>query len=182
MLHLHCSVYTHCWIAPSSSVVDLSSSQQSVGCTWSWRPKNSELDFSEATYQQSQASFQGCFKDNFRLFAGFYFPYRWTFLLVYIFLKDFSAYYTTVGGCLLFILTLHTICQPYIKRAHNIIDALLIAHLVINNSLSLYNYHKSHNRRVQYGATVSPAIVQLVLIYLPLVTCNDGCVIHSCLL
>ena len=114
-------------------------------------------------------SFQGCFKDNLRFFAGLYFLYRWTFLLLHWGTGNFSAYYTGTGGILVFMLTLHTVCQPYIKRVHNIIDTLLFANLVLINSLSFFNYHKTRSQRVQYSATVSAAIVQQVLIYLPLI-------------
>ena len=113
-------------------------------------------------------SFQSCFKDNLRFFAGLYFLYRWTLLLVY-FVKDFSQYYTTVGTILLLILMLHTIFQPYTKKCHNLIDALLFADLLLINSLSSFNFQKINSRKAQYGATVTPAIVQLVLIYSPLV-------------
>ena len=112
-------------------------------------------------------SIQGCFKDNLRFFAGLYFLYRWSILLTCN--GNFSTYYTAVGDIIILILTLHTICQPYIKRAHNIIDALLLADLALINSLSFLNYHKSLSQGMQYGATISPAIVQLVLLYLPLV-------------
>lgn len=125
-------------------------------------------------------SFQGCFKDNLRFFAGLYFLYRWTVLLVYISANDFGIYYTTIGGMLLFILTLHTICQPYIKRAHNITDTLLLSNLVLIISLSSYNYHKSRSRKIHYGATVPVAIVQLVLIYLPLVVLGVYLLFVSC--
>ena len=114
-------------------------------------------------------SFQGCFKDNLRFFAGLYFLYRWTFLLFHWGTGNFSAYYTGTGGILVFMLTLHTICQPYIKRVHNIIDTLLFANLVLINYLSFFNYHKTRSQRIQYSATVSAAIVQQVLIYLPLI-------------
>ena len=113
-------------------------------------------------------SFQGCFKDNLRFFAGLYFLYRWTFLLFHWGTGNFSAYYTGIGGILVFMLTLHTVCQPYIKRVHNVIDTLLFANLVLINSLSFFNYHKTRSQRVQYSATVSAAIVQQILIYLPL--------------
>ena len=113
-------------------------------------------------------SFQSCFKDNLRFFAGLYFLYRWTLLFVY-FVKDFSQYYTTVGTILLLILMLHTIFQPYSKKHHNLIDALLFANLLLINSLSSFNFQKINSRKAQYGATVVPAVVQLVLIYLPLV-------------
>jgi hypothetical protein len=115
-------------------------------------------------------SIQGCFKDNFRFFAGLYFLYRWIVLIIYMTTKGFSAYYTAVGGVFLLILTVHTICQPYIKRVHNIIDTLLFANLLLINSLSFFNYYRSRGQRdIEQGGTVLPAIVQLVLIYLPMI-------------
>ena len=81
----------------------------------------------------------------------------------------YSAYFTGTGGILLFMLTLHTICQPYVKRAHNIVDTLLLANLVLINYISFFNFHKSRSHSLDYGATVSAASIQLVLIYLPLI-------------
>ena len=84
--------------------------------------------------------------------------------------RGYSAYHTAVGGIFLLILTIHTICQPYIKRVHNIIDTLLFANLVLITSLSFFNYYRSRSQRdIQEGGTVLPAAVQLVLIYLPMV-------------
>ena len=111
-------------------------------------------------------SIQGCFKDDFRFFAGLYFLYRWVFQLLYM-VKGFSLYYVGVGIFTLFILVLHSICQPYVKRLHNIIDALLLVDLALINILGFYTYHVSHNHRdLQY--VIVPVVVQLVLIYLPL--------------
>lgn len=84
------------------------------------------------------------------------------------FVTSYDEYYTMIGCVLLFILTMHTICQPYIKTAHNVIDALLFVDLILINSLSYFNFHKVSSQKAQYGTTVTPAIVQLVLIYLPL--------------
>ena len=114
-------------------------------------------------------SFQGCYRDNFRFFAGLHFLYRWSFLLIHWNSITYSIYFTGTGGILLFMLTLHTICQPYVKRAHNIVDTLLLANLVLINYLSFFNYHKSRSHSLDYGATVSAASIQLVLIYLPLI-------------
>ena len=115
-------------------------------------------------------SIQGCFKDNFRFFASLYFLYRWMVLIIYMTTRGFSAYFTAVGGAFLLILTIHTVCQPYIKRAHNIIDTLLFANLVLISSLSFFNYYRSRGQRdIERGGTILPATVQLVLIYLPLV-------------
>ena len=113
-------------------------------------------------------SFQGCYKDNFRFFAGLYFLYRWTFLSIHWNTGNFGAYFTGTGGILLFMFTLHTICQPYIKREHNIIDALLFANLILINALSFFNFHKRRSREIEYEATVTAVTIQLVLIYLPL--------------
>ena len=126
-------------------------------------------------------SIQGCFKDNFRFFAGLYFLYRWIILIVYMNTNGFSAYYTAVGCVFLFILTLHTICQPYISRIHNITDTLLFADLVLINSLSFFNYYRSRTLRgIELGGTVRPATVQLVLIYLPIVVMCVYLVIVLC--
>ena len=112
-------------------------------------------------------SFQGCFKDNFRFLAGLYFLYRWTILIIST-TTEFNIYYIAISSVLLFILSLHTIAQPYLKRAHNIIDTLLFSNLILINFLSLFNYHSSHSQQ-SINSMVSSAAVQLVLIYLPLV-------------
>ena len=121
-----------------------------------------------SVYKPLLDSFQGCFKDNFRFFAGLYFLYRWCFPLAR-FSSEFSNYYTSVGGILVFILTLHTICQPYIKRAHNIIDTLLFSNLTLINFLLFFNYHKSRSQKPNNDAISSSVAVQLMLIYLPVV-------------
>ena len=115
-------------------------------------------------------SIQGCFKDDFRFFAGLYFLYRWIILVIYINPGKFNVYYTVVSAVLLFILILHTICQPYIKRIHNIIDALLFANLLLINFLSSFNYHRSRGyKEIKHGPMVLSYIIQMLLIYLPLV-------------
>ena len=115
-------------------------------------------------------SFQSCFKDNMRFFAGLYFLYRWIILLAYAATQSYSIYYITIIGGLLGILVVHTVFQPYVKRAHNIIDTLLLADLIIISCLSFYNYHRNHYLRgVKHSTTTPAAILQLVLIYLPLI-------------
>ena len=114
-------------------------------------------------------SFQGCFKDNLRFFAGLYFLYRWIFMLIHISTVGYLAYYTDIGIFLVVILTIHTICQPYTRRLHNIIDALLLCILVIINALSLFNFHKSNllNPKLSNRAVYYALVEQLVLISLP---------------
>lgn len=115
-------------------------------------------------------SIQGCFKDNFRFFSGLYFLYRWIILVIFMTPDVFNVYYTVVSAVLLFILTLHTICQPYIKRVHNIIDTLLFANLLLINFLTSFNYHRNHSYQgMKHGPMVLSLAVQLLLIYIPLV-------------
>ena len=125
-------------------------------------------------------SFQGCFKDNLRFFAGIYFLYRWVLLLIHLITVGFVSYYIFVGGFFVFILTVHTVCQPYVSRLHNIIDALLMCNLVMINFISLYNFHYSNNPTLSNGTIRNTAIAQLVLIYLPaavMIPCLLGTII-----
>ena len=126
-------------------------------------------------------SIQGCFKDDFRFFAGLYFLYRWSILVIHMSTNTFSVYYTAVGGTILALLTLHTVCQPYIKRAHNIIDALLFTNLILVNFLSFFNYHISLSQKgMEHRTTVIASTVQLVLIYLPLVVMGAYVLVCLC--
>ncbi len=105
-----------------------------------------------------------------RFFAGLYFFYRMVILLIYAITTSYSAYYTTVSGALLVVLVLHTICQPYVSRVHNIIDALLFADLILISCFSFYNYHRIHYLRgVEHFTTTFVTVLQLILIYLPLI-------------
>ena len=116
-------------------------------------------------------SFQGCFKNGLRFFAGLYFLYRWIGLVVYSIAPSLSAFYAGTEGVLIFILTVHAVAQPYEKRWHNIVDALLLADLVAINGLTLYNYyHYSQATANTITGDLRNAAMglQLVLIYLPI--------------
>ena len=127
-------------------------------------------------------SFQGCFKDNMRFFAGFYFVYRWVNLAAYASPSSYSSYYTVVEILLICMLALHAICQPYVKRVHNTIDTLLFTNMAIINAISFGNYYRFRN----YGNKLNEmnnalATVQLVLIYLPVVIYITVMVWQNCL-
>ena len=132
-------------------------------------------------------SFQGCFKDNLRFFAGLYFLYRCVPLLLDIFVPSYSAFYTAVEVFLVVILALHAFCQPYAQKRHNMIDALLFADLAIINAITFVHYYifsiiVGRQRLTEY---ITPTVAtQLVLIYLPLLVaivyilvwfCRCGC-------
>ena len=118
-------------------------------------------------------SFQGCFKDNLRFFAGLYFFYRWTVLIIGILPSvGYSRAYAVKGALIIVMLALHALCQPYALRKHNIIDALLIVSLALTNAITFFHYHifqasaENHSLAgTEYITTT--ASIQLVLIYLP---------------
>ena len=113
-------------------------------------------------------SFQSCFKDNLRFFAGLYFLYRWIGLIVNAFASNYIVYYTAVEILLLCVLALHAICQPYTSWAHNVIDTLLFTDLAIINAISIANYYTNQNHVVNLPLINVSFVIQLILIYLPL--------------
>lgn len=112
-------------------------------------------------------SFQGSFKDKFRFFSGLYFLYR-LLILLNVTLSNVQDIYFILLGQLLFILLLHSVCQPYKERRNNTIDSLLFLNLATINGLTMYNFAK-----VTYDTTTNMVTViswtQTILILLPLV-------------
>ena len=113
-------------------------------------------------------SFQGCFKDNFRFFAGLYFLYRWMALLVSAVVTYYSTFYVTVEILLIAMLMLHAIVQPYAKRWHNILDALFLANLAFINGFTAAIYFIL---RVDFGRSIpidNLLTSQQIFIYIPI--------------
>ena len=115
-------------------------------------------------------SFQSSFKDNLRFFAGLYFLYRAIILCVFAYTQTLLLFYIIVQIQLTFMLAAHAIFQPYKKRRHNIIDALLFTNLAIINGITLHNinFTKDGRRLAEKNINIM-ASVQLVLISLPFV-------------
>ena len=113
-------------------------------------------------------SFQGCFKDEYRFFSSLYFLYRFAILLC-VTLSQLQDVYFVLEIILLLSLLLHAICQPYKKRLHNIIDALLFTNLAVVNSITLYNYSNvKSDLDTSYNIHIS-SWIQAILIVTPLV-------------
>ena len=113
-------------------------------------------------------SFQGCFKDEYRFFSSLYFLYRFAILLC-VTLTQLQDVHFLLEIILLLILLLHAICQPYKKRLHNIIDALLFTNLAVMNGITLYNYSNvNSDLDMSYNIHVS-SWIQAILIVTPLV-------------
>ena len=117
-------------------------------------------------------SFQGCFKDNLRFFAGLYFLYRWIAQIISVAPSTgFSRYDVGVNTLLTIILALHALCQPYTRKGHNTIDTLLFTDLILITAITFFHLYAIRARVSKQTAveniTVS-AVIQVVLVYLPL--------------
>ncbi len=116
-------------------------------------------------------SFQGCFKDNLRFFAGLYFVYRWVSLFAYSVSPDLNVLYAVLQVLLILMLLIHSVAQPYVNRSYNIVDALLLTDLVLINMLTAFNYYYTRviaeEVRDQQVIDVTTSF-QLILIYLPI--------------
>ena len=116
-------------------------------------------------------SFQSCFKDNYRFFAGLYFVYRLVLFATASIVTSFTRLYMLMEVELILFLAFHALAQPYKKRWQNILDCLLFTNLAIVNGLTLYNYTRASNpSHVDLQQTIyTISSIQLVLIYLPMI-------------
>ena len=108
--------------------------------------------------------FQGPFKDNFRFYAGLYFLYRVTFVVSRL-APTALLIYASMGLQIIFMLTLHTILQPYQKRIHNLIDTLLISNLAVITVLKLIAEAQAETQ----NSVTNFIVVEVMLIYIPLI-------------
>ena len=117
-----------------------------------------------------QDQFQGCFKENLRIFAGIYFLYRWIALLMFVVLPTFTGFYIGLGNIYILIQMFQRIFQPYLNNAQNIVDGCLFADLALIYSLAGYNYlfGQGHVNAEETYIKVT-ASIQLFLIYLPMI-------------
>ena len=112
-------------------------------------------------------SFQGCFKDDLRFFAGLYFVYRLLPASVYMFVTTPLQGLILIESFLVSFLLTHAVFQPYTDRAHNVLDGLLFAILVAINSFTLFNFSNVSNPAEQTSVIVL-CWSQVLLSYIPL--------------
>ena len=113
-------------------------------------------------------SFQGCYKDNFRFFAGLSFIYRIAFLAIHSFASGLTQFYVFAEVLLVTMLLLHSLSQPYKKPTHNALDSFLFADLALVNGLSLYIRTKA-SRLMYMNSILVSEILQVTLTAAPLI-------------
>ena len=114
-------------------------------------------------------SFQSCFKDNLRFFAGLYFVYRLMLLTSWIIPSLLTQQFMLLELLFVFMLLVHSVFQPYKKRWHNVLDALIFFILSVINGITVYNYHYS---KLGFADKIGVNVlvhIQIFLAYLPLV-------------
>ena len=125
-------------------------------------------------------TFQGCYKNGKeRCFAGLYFVFRVVIFIIYTSAKsDLPLFFTYLVFAYMGMLIVFVIFQPYKKKFYNCLDVLMIALLLLINSLMLYEYM----RLVSHGSFPHFSMVATyTLLFLPL-TYMVGYVVHQSLI
>ena len=112
-------------------------------------------------------SFQGCYKDKYRFFAGLYFLYRFAALISFLSLDSFTKFYITLEIQLVVMLALQATTYAYRKRWHNILDTVLFADLAIINGITMFNYKLAASDDNHLTINILSGI-QVFLILLPM--------------
>ena len=114
-------------------------------------------------------SFQSCFKDNCRYFAGLYFMYRLIPLILSSVIKNTMNFHVLMAVLFLMMFTLHSAIRPYKTHWHNIIDTFMLADISLINLLTSYNYAiLAIGDDTSLGNIVLISYVQLFLMYFPI--------------
>ena len=107
-------------------------------------------------------TFQGCYRDNMRFFAGLYLLCRLAIFLTISQSNTLLEQYTIQAVICLVMLVLVAICQPYRQRGVNVVDTLILADLTIVTLIRIYLINNQKTQAWVYW-------VCYILIFLPLV-------------
>ena len=113
-------------------------------------------------------TFQSCFKDNLRFFAGLYFVYRLFILISVVLPSLLTQRFMLLELCFVSMLLIHALFQPYKVRRHNVFDALIFFNLAVINGITVYNYHYTKldfAEKIGVNALIN---IQVCLAYLPI--------------
>ena len=113
-------------------------------------------------------SFQGVFRDNYRMFAGLFFLWRFILTAIFTFASTLSEFFLLTEIALLIMFAFHTLARPYKRRFHNIVDAVMLANMAL---ITLLKWYTSVASTGHVSDKVINFIVslQLLLMYIPLV-------------
>ena len=132
-----------------------------VDCLWRFYPVDKIHVFLD--------TFQGCYKNKMRFFAGLYFLFRLAVNASYAFTNTWLEQYVIQQLACAIMIMLLAICQPYNdeNKVFNHVDTFIFTNLAALNSLSFYMYSFSQNNAHVHPPT-SAFVVQYILVFLPL--------------
>ena len=133
--------------------------------------------FQIAKFKPVIDSFQGCFKDRYRFFAGLFFLYRFVISLSFAFSTNAVSLYISLEMIVILMLAFHSFAQPYERRFYNLVDTFMLANLAIVNGLSLFNYYWVNYSSAGGKEVITALAVQLILVYLPILYIVIMCVL-----
>ena len=122
-------------------------------------------------------SFQSCYKDKLRFFAGLYFVYKIGILFFRSYTNDLTTLLASLEGIIFVVLGVHAIVQPYKERCHNIIDSCLFFNLGFINGINIYTNVLSIGYKPSYkNQIIGFSALQMVLIYVPIIGTFVWCI------
>ena len=131
-----------------------------IDTLWRWYPADKVQIFLD--------TFQGCYKDNRRFFAGMYFVFRLTINICYIITESWLQQF--VAQQIICTIFIFIVCFSWPYRDEkwyvNYVDLLIFTNLAIVNGLSLYLFVYS---KILESTPSWPFIVQYILVFLPLI-------------
>ena len=112
--------------------------------------------------------FQGCYKDRYRWFAGYYMICRLV-IIVLVIVKisdDFTTHYLLISSCTLMTL-IHVLVRPYVSTIHNIFDGIILHLIIIISALTKVNltddYDETFILVITYCLVVMPLTSFIVI-------------------
>ena len=85
-------------------------------------------------------SFQGCFRDDARYFAGLFFVYHVVIYVTSMMAKNTVQFNTYLEAILIVMLTIQATFQPFERRLHNILSFCVFAVLLLVNTFTISVY------------------------------------------
>ena len=113
-------------------------------------------------------SFQGCFRDDARYFAGLFFVYRVVIYVTLMTAKNTVQFNLFLEAILIIMLTIQATVQPFEKNFNNILSCFMFAVLLLMNTLtiSVYSLYESKENSMQ---VLSIQWFQTILCCVPIV-------------
>ena len=127
---------------------------------------NSKINFVKIKPLLDQ--FQGCYKDRYRWFAGYYMICRLVIILLVIvkISDDFTTHYLLISSCTLMAL-IHVLVKPYVSTIHNIFDGIILHLIIIISALTkvdlIDDYDETFVLVITYCLVVMPLTSFIVI-------------------